>query len=92
MIRKSTLVCVTAKQIRHAGGLCHGGIAGSALLVLCLQGCAGIEPWEHQYHADPIMQLVDDGEELSYEQHMFRALAQGLTGAPVGGGGCGCEQ
>jgi hypothetical protein len=63
-----------------------------ALLLVSGQGCAGIEPWEHQYHADPIMQLVDDGEELAYQQHMFRALAQGLTGAPVGGGGCGCEQ
>jgi len=62
------------------------------MLLVVLPGCAAIEPWEHQHHADPIMQLVDDGEELAYEQHMFRALVQGLSGAPVGGGGCGCEQ
>ncbi len=67
--------------------------AGRALpVLLALSGCAGVAPWERQYLADPIMQLTDDGEETAYEQHMWRALAQGLTGAPVGGGGCGCEQ
>lgn len=62
------------------------------LLVSSLIGCANVQPYEREYLADPIMQLSEDAEEEAYEQHMHRALSQGLTGAPGAGGGCGCEQ
>jgi hypothetical protein len=51
-----------------------------------------VAPYEREFLADPIMQLNADGESRAYEDHMHRALSQGLIGAPSGGGGCGCEQ
>lgn len=66
--------------------------AATAALTAALCGCANVKPYERGYLADPIMQLVEDAEEEAYEQHMHRALSQGLMSAPAGGGGCGCEQ
>lgn len=57
-----------------------------------LAGCANVAPYEREYLADPIMATTQHGEEEAYEQHMHRALSQGLVAPPTGGGGCGCEQ
>jgi len=57
-----------------------------------LCGCANVKPWERDIIASYTMQVVQDPEEESYEQHMHRALTQGLISAPAGGSGCGCEQ
>jgi hypothetical protein len=59
--------------------------------LVTLIGCAGVEPYEREYLADPIMN-IDDGPQGAYEQHMHRALEAGLAGQPAPGGGCGCEQ
>lgn len=64
----------------------------AVLLIGALASCANVKPWERGFLADPIMQLGEHPEEDAYEQHMHRALSQGLVGAPAGGGGCGCEQ
>lgn len=56
-----------------------------------LTGCANVAPYEREYLADPIVD-IDDRESAAYEEHMHRALSQGLIGPPRGGGGCGCEQ
>jgi hypothetical protein len=67
------------------------GLAGMLALFSMMVGCAGVEPYEREYLADPIMQ-VEPTESDAYAQHMYRALNQGLTGQPAAGGGCGCEQ
>lgn len=60
--------------------------------LVLMQACANVPPYEREFLADPIMQLSESPLSEAYEEHMQRALAQGLTGAPAGGGGCGCEQ
>jgi hypothetical protein len=55
-------------------------------------GCANVAPYARETLADPIMQLSERPLGEAYEEHMHRALAQGLVGPPAGGGGCGCEQ
>lgn len=67
------------------------GLVGVCLAVGVLAGCAGVEPYEREYLADPIMK-VEEGLEGVYDQHMYRALQGGLSGQPAAGGGCGCEQ
>ena len=64
----------------------------SLWLAVSLAGCANVKPYEREYLADPIMSLSDGHLTDAYEQHMHRALSQGLIGLPVGAGGCGCEQ
>lgn len=61
-------------------------------IALATGGCANVAPFEREFFADPIMQLSERPLSEAYEEHMHRALAQGLIGAPAGGGGCGCEQ
>ncbi len=61
------------------------------VIAMVLTGCAAVQPWEREYLADPIMQQ-EESAEGAYEQHLHRALSQGLAGEPVAGGGCGCEQ
>lgn len=56
-----------------------------------LTGCANVAPYEREHLADPIVD-INDRESAAYEEHMHRALSQGLIGPPRGGGGCGCEQ
>ncbi len=60
-------------------------------LFVVIMGCANVQPYEREYLADPIMG-EDDLSETAYEQHLHRALTQGLAGQPVAGAGCGCEQ
>ena len=65
----------------------------SFVILVCLTtACANVKPWERAYLADPIMTDVDKLEKQSFDIHMHRALAQGLIGGNVAGGGCGCEQ
>lgn len=61
-------------------------------LILIMAGCANVKPFEREHLADPIMELNEGKLSTIYEQHMHRALSQGLIGMPVSGGGCGCEQ
>lgn len=66
-----------------------------SLMAICastLIGCANVKSYEREYLADPIMELNEGKLSTLYEQHMHRALSQGLVGMPVAGGGCGCEQ
>lgn len=62
------------------------------LVTQVLIGCANVKPYEREFLADPVMELNEGVLSSIYEQHMHRALSQGLIGMPVGGGGCGCEQ
>lgn len=62
----------------------------STLLVLSA-GCVNVAPYKREHLADPIVE-INDRESAAYEEHMHRALSQGLIGPPRGGGGCGCEQ
>lgn len=54
-------------------------------------GCVNVAPYERERLSDPIVD-IRDRESAAYEDHMHRALSQGLIGPTRGGGGCGCEQ
>lgn len=60
-------------------------------LFVVIMGCVNVQPYEREHLSDPIMG-EDDLSETAYEQHLHRALTQGLAGQPVAGAGCGCEQ
>lgn len=62
------------------------------ILTLLMVGCATVKPYEREYLADPLMNYESANKNDAYEQHMHRALAQGLHNARAEGGGCGCEQ
>lgn len=56
-----------------------------------LSGCAGVQPWEREYLASPIMRLDADREEKAVREH-FLATREGSVGSfGVSGGGCGCN-
>lgn len=78
----------TGKMLRR---MLFGVMLGPGLGLGLLAGCAAVQPHEREYLADPIM-LQEEASEGAYEQHLHRALSQGLAGQPAAGGGCGCEQ
>lgn len=56
-----------------------------------LSGCAGVQPWEREYLASPIMRLDADREQKAVREH-FLATREGSVGSfGVSGGGCGCN-
>jgi hypothetical protein len=64
-------------------------------ILLCagslLSGCAGVQPWEREYLASPIMRLDADREQKGVREH-FLATREGSVGSfGVSGGGCGCN-
>jgi hypothetical protein len=72
-------------------------VARCCLLVLlaCLAGCSGVEPWvkpyERQNFADLIMIADRDPVSQAYIDHVYEAR-EGARGALGGhGGGCGCN-
>lgn len=65
---------------------------GSTLLIVIVGGCSTVAPYEREHLADPIMLIDNEGMSAGYEDHMHRALSQGLKGPPSGDAGCGCEQ
>jgi len=76
--------------------------SGSARMTICLLSvtaavmvlgaCTIVAPYEREHVADPIMLIDNEGMSAGYEDHMHRALSQGLKGPPSGDAGCGCEQ
>ena len=63
-----------------------------SLVSLLSTACANVAVYEREFLADPIMSLSEGQMSDAFDQHMHRALSQGLIGVPVGAGGCGCEQ
>lgn len=68
------------------------GLLSVAAAVLALGACTTVAPYEREHLADPIMLIDNEGMSAGYEDHMHRALSQGLKGPPSGDAGCGCEQ
>ena len=64
-------------------------VIGSALL----SGCSGIgvKPWQRGTLAKPGMQLIDDGLESAYDDHIYFSKEASSGGKGFGGGGCGCN-
>jgi len=56
-----------------------------------LAGCAGVQPWEREYLADPIMQYDYNKEEKAVREHFISTREGSVGGFGVGGGGCGCN-
>ena len=67
-------------------------LLGIAIATLMVGACAIVAPYEREHLADPIMLIDNEGMSAGYEDHMHRALSQGLKGPPSGDAGCGCEQ
>lgn len=70
-------------------------LAGFALAVMLLSGCArllpGVKPYEREQLADPIMSFSRDPLSDQYLEHVYD-VREGARGATVTqGGGCGCN-
>jgi hypothetical protein len=66
-------------------------ILSSALIVLLLDGCTQVKPYEREALADPIMSFSRDPLSDQYVNHVYdvREAASGAT--TTDGGGCGCN-
>ena len=62
-----------------------------AAMLILIQGCASLKPYERVYVNDPEMQMGSDpGQNL---QHYVHTIREGSTpaGTSKGSGGCGCN-
>jgi hypothetical protein len=61
-----------------------GGVAG-------ITGCTGVQPWEKEHLANPIMLFDSNKEEKAVREH-FLGTREGSAGSfGLSGGGCGCN-
>ncbi len=60
------------------------------LLLVMLQGCAAVKPWERSYLATEPMLL--DESPLADDHLVFEAREGSAGGSAVGGGGCACKR
>ena len=60
-------------------------------LILCLQACAPVEPWERGNLAKPQMALDPNGINGALRAHTFAAREATQGGNAGTGGGCGCN-
>lgn len=72
----------------HALGLV---LAGCALMVLALTGCARVHPFEREFLSDPIMDRAARMVELDRDQKWLEAREGSIGGASGAGGGCACK-
>jgi len=66
-------------------------ILSIAFIVLLLDGCTQVKPYEREGLADPIMSFSRDPLSDQYVNHVYdvREAARGAT--TTDGGGCGCN-
>jgi hypothetical protein len=60
-------------------------------LILCLQACEPVEPWERGDLAKPQMALDPGGINSALRAHTFAAREATQGGNAGTGGGCGCN-
>jgi hypothetical protein len=61
-----------------------------AMLVL-LDGCTAVEPWQRVVLARPEMSLDDSPLDASIDDHIYFSKEASSGGRGFGGGGCGCN-
>jgi hypothetical protein len=61
-----------------------------AILILCLNGCSTIQPWQRGNLAKEIMAPDPNPEFSSLSQHVFGSREAGAAASKGVGGGCGC--
>jgi regulatory protein YycI of two-component signal transduction system YycFG len=61
------------------------------IVLVLLNGCATVQPWEKEPLADPIMIINNNPIESGLKEHHidYREGSSGATGAQSGGCGCG---
>jgi len=59
-------------------------------LMLCLHGCANVQPWERGNLAKPQMALDPHPLQSSLRAHNYGSREAGDSGNAAQGGGCGC--
>jgi len=60
-------------------------------LVLCLQACQPVEPWERGTLAKPQMALDPNPTHSALRAHTFASREAGSGESSAVGGGCGCN-
>lgn len=63
----------------------------SALVMLVLAGCAGVQPWERDVLARPEMSLDAAPLDAAIDDHIYFSKEASSGGRGFGGGGCGCN-
>jgi hypothetical protein len=60
-------------------------------VLLALQGCASVEPWQRGVLARPEMSLDADPLDAALDDHIYFSKEASSGGRGFGGGGCGCN-
>jgi hypothetical protein len=60
------------------------------VLMLCLHGCANVQPWERGNLAKPQMALDPHPLQSSLRAHNYGSREAGASSTGAQGGGCGC--
>lgn len=63
----------------------------AAALLLGLDGCTQVRPWEMGYLARPEMAWDADPLERALDNHIFFSKESSSGGSSAAGGGCGCN-
>ena len=66
-------------------------VALLAIAATCLQGCAGVRPWEREVLSRSDMAWEPDALEAQRRNHVYFSKEAALAGGSGGGGGCGCN-
>ena len=61
------------------------------LMLLTLNACTTVQPWEKDLLAKPSMALVPSEIDNALDEHIYFSKEASLGGQGVGGGGCGCN-
>lgn len=60
-------------------------------MLLTLNACSTVQPWEKDLLAKPSMALVPSEIDNALDEHIYFSKEASLGGQGVGGGGCGCN-
>ena len=63
----------------------------SLLMLINLQGCATVKPWQRGNLAKPEMAWNPDPLESTLRQHIYFSKEASSGGGAAAGGGCGCN-
>ena len=66
-------------------------IAGLLIVVLMLNACTTVKPWERGTLAREEMQFGFDPLNNAYDDHVYFSKEASSGGRGFGGGGCGCN-
>ena len=66
-------------------------VLGIIFLVVTLNACATVQPWERGRLAKPEMAWSPDSLESALDNHIYFSKEGSSGGGKAAGGGCGCN-